>query len=231
MTVIYAVKRGRQTGLFTSWSDVYASVHKFPYACYKKFTSQEEAKQYLSSTNPSSSSSSSSHPNDTNESLLIPEIIETCRFCLNETSNSCILQMKTYKRKSETNQYNLIVNDQESKEKHISIPLRIQEKGITYIYLYAIMHYNGLIMAKYTSNSTNHSQQNIQVEYQLDESQYISSILSILKTYLPKKKLYYDTEPNRSIQNLLRILYIQFYMHSLWKDRWRFKYGPTVSTT
>ena len=43
----YAVKAGRQTGLFTSWDDCKAQVQGFSGAIYKSFPSLVEAQQYL----------------------------------------------------------------------------------------------------------------------------------------------------------------------------------------
>lgn len=43
----YAVKAGRQTGLFTSWDDCKAQVQGFSGAIYKSFPSLAEAQQYL----------------------------------------------------------------------------------------------------------------------------------------------------------------------------------------
>lgn len=43
----YAVRAGRQTGLFTSWEDCKAQVQGYSGAVYKSFTSLQEAQQYL----------------------------------------------------------------------------------------------------------------------------------------------------------------------------------------
>lgn len=43
----YAVQKGRQTGLFTSWEDCKAQVQGYSGAVYKSFTSLQEAQQYL----------------------------------------------------------------------------------------------------------------------------------------------------------------------------------------
>lgn len=43
----YAVKHGRNIGIFSSWEECSKSVHKYPAAVYKKFTSIEEAEAYL----------------------------------------------------------------------------------------------------------------------------------------------------------------------------------------
>ena len=40
---IYAVRKGRQTGLFTSWADCKKQVDAFPGARYKSFTDATEA--------------------------------------------------------------------------------------------------------------------------------------------------------------------------------------------
>lgn len=44
---IYAVKKGRTTGLFDNWEDCKKSVNGFPGAQYKSFLLMEEAKAYL----------------------------------------------------------------------------------------------------------------------------------------------------------------------------------------
>lgn len=45
---IYAVRQGRQTGLFTSWEDCKKQVDAFPGARYKSFTDATEAMRWLS---------------------------------------------------------------------------------------------------------------------------------------------------------------------------------------
>lgn len=44
----YAVKKGIQTGIFTSWEQCRASVHGYSGAVYKSFPSRQEAESYLS---------------------------------------------------------------------------------------------------------------------------------------------------------------------------------------
>lgn len=44
---VYAVKNGRQTGLFYSWDECKRMVHGFPGAVYKSFETQQEAEDYL----------------------------------------------------------------------------------------------------------------------------------------------------------------------------------------
>ena len=43
----YAVRRGRKTGIYTSWSDCQSQIHGFSGAEYKSFSSREEAEEYL----------------------------------------------------------------------------------------------------------------------------------------------------------------------------------------
>jgi ribonuclease HI len=43
----YAVRKGRQTGIFTNWQDCKAQVHQFPHAEYKSFATQSEAEAFL----------------------------------------------------------------------------------------------------------------------------------------------------------------------------------------
>lgn len=44
---IYAVKKGRQTGMFHTWDECRRMVHGFPGAVYKSFESEQEASDYL----------------------------------------------------------------------------------------------------------------------------------------------------------------------------------------
>lgn len=43
----YAVKKGRQTGLFYTWDECKSMVHGFPGAVYKSFETEQEAADYL----------------------------------------------------------------------------------------------------------------------------------------------------------------------------------------
>lgn len=52
----YAVKLGRQTGIFETWGEAEAQVKGFPNAKFKSFSSFEEAKSYLEDSNQSQSS-------------------------------------------------------------------------------------------------------------------------------------------------------------------------------
>lgn len=49
----YAVKKGRQTGLFYTWDECKSMVHGFPGAVYKSFETRQEADDYLNE-NPAS---------------------------------------------------------------------------------------------------------------------------------------------------------------------------------
>lgn len=44
---IYAVKKGRKTGIFTTWEACKASVNGYPGAQYKSFSTAEEAMRYI----------------------------------------------------------------------------------------------------------------------------------------------------------------------------------------
>ena len=44
---VYAVKRGKITGVFTNWEECKASVEGYPQAEYKGFASLSEAEAYL----------------------------------------------------------------------------------------------------------------------------------------------------------------------------------------
>lgn len=43
----YAVKKGRNTGIFTTWEECKASVSRYSGAQYKSFPTLEEAREYL----------------------------------------------------------------------------------------------------------------------------------------------------------------------------------------
>ena len=47
-TSYYAVKNGKNPGVYTTWSDCEAQVKGFPGAMYKKFSSYDEANEYIS---------------------------------------------------------------------------------------------------------------------------------------------------------------------------------------
>lgn len=51
MANFYAVKQGRETGIFSTWGECEKQVKGFKGAKYKKFKSEAEAKKYLSETN------------------------------------------------------------------------------------------------------------------------------------------------------------------------------------
>ncbi len=42
---VYAVKKGRQTGLFYNWDECRRMVHGFPGAVYKSFETKQEAEE------------------------------------------------------------------------------------------------------------------------------------------------------------------------------------------
>lgn len=54
---IYAVRKGKTTGIFYSWDECSASVNGYPGAEYKSFTTKEEANSYLGNSAPSSTES------------------------------------------------------------------------------------------------------------------------------------------------------------------------------
>ena len=43
----YAVRKGRKTGIFTTWDECRAQVHGFPCAEYKSFLTMEDAKGFM----------------------------------------------------------------------------------------------------------------------------------------------------------------------------------------
>lgn len=48
MAKYYAVKKGRKTGIFTTWAECQEQINGFSGAVYKSFPSEQEAKTYLS---------------------------------------------------------------------------------------------------------------------------------------------------------------------------------------
>jgi ribonuclease HI len=46
----YAVANGRNIGIFSSWSECFSSVHEFPNARFKKFTVEQDARGFLTSS-------------------------------------------------------------------------------------------------------------------------------------------------------------------------------------
>lgn len=54
--MFYAVRRGRRTGVFLSWSECKAQVDRFPAARFKKFATEDEAWAFVrSSSSPDGS--------------------------------------------------------------------------------------------------------------------------------------------------------------------------------
>lgn len=47
----YAIAKGKQTGIFTSWTEVQPLVNSFPGAIHKSFKLLQDAEQYLKSFN------------------------------------------------------------------------------------------------------------------------------------------------------------------------------------
>lgn len=47
---VYAVKKGRETGIFSTWEECKQKVHGFPGAQYKSFSTLKEAQDYLQGT-------------------------------------------------------------------------------------------------------------------------------------------------------------------------------------
>ena len=48
----YAVRKGRKTGIFTTWDECRAQVHGFPCAEYKSFPTMEGAKGFMAMSLP-----------------------------------------------------------------------------------------------------------------------------------------------------------------------------------
>ena len=47
---VYAVKKGRETGIFSTWEECKQKVHGYPGAQYKSFPTLKEAQDYLQGT-------------------------------------------------------------------------------------------------------------------------------------------------------------------------------------
>lgn len=58
----YAVKRGRKRGIFNSWKECSAQVHKYQGACFKKFNNKQEAELFVKSLKTDSKTSPGSSP-------------------------------------------------------------------------------------------------------------------------------------------------------------------------
>ena len=50
MAKVYAVKEGRETGIFKTWDECAKQVQKYPGAKFKSFKTIDEAKEYLGDT-------------------------------------------------------------------------------------------------------------------------------------------------------------------------------------
>ncbi|XP_056420085.1 ribonuclease H1-like isoform X2 [Hyla sarda] len=55
--MFYAVRRGRQPGVYNSWDECKDQVNRYPYARYKKFPTYEQALHFLRGSDNSSKSS------------------------------------------------------------------------------------------------------------------------------------------------------------------------------
>ncbi|CAG9989309.1 unnamed protein product [Clonostachys byssicola] len=51
--VFYAVYKGRQTGIFTSWAEASEQINGFSGHCHKKFKTEEEARRFVDRTHTS----------------------------------------------------------------------------------------------------------------------------------------------------------------------------------
>lgn len=58
----YAVKQGRQTGIFTTWDACKVQVHGYTGAVYKSFSSQQEAEAYLNGNQNNQAGASAEFP-------------------------------------------------------------------------------------------------------------------------------------------------------------------------
>lgn len=58
MAKVYAVRKGRETGLFTTWDDCKEQVSGFPGAEFKSFKTREEAERYLQEEKPTAADAS-----------------------------------------------------------------------------------------------------------------------------------------------------------------------------
>jgi len=56
----YAIKKGKKTGIYTSWNECKRNVHGYSGAVYKSFTSKTEAENYLKGSNGEKTNSKAS---------------------------------------------------------------------------------------------------------------------------------------------------------------------------
>jgi ribonuclease HI len=68
----YVVKKGRKPGIYQTWEECKVQVHEFPSPIYRKFTTEDEAKAFLASSqssNPSTKSTGKSSNSSTSSPL------------------------------------------------------------------------------------------------------------------------------------------------------------------
>nr|CAI6686381.1 BPK_HP1_G0044130.mRNA.1.CDS.1 [Saccharomyces cerevisiae] len=81
----YAVRKGRETGIYNTWNECKNQVDGYGGAIYKKFNSYEQAKSFLGQPNTTSNYGSSTHAEDKLVNLipLKSEFIEgICHFII-----------------------------------------------------------------------------------------------------------------------------------------------------
>ncbi|NXU58764.1 RNH1 Ribonuclease, partial [Turnix velox] len=80
--MFYAVRRGRQTGVYRTWAECQEQVNKFPSASFKKFASEKDAWAFVGQELPKAAASHSS-PAATQEKSSKREEPETKVLCCN----------------------------------------------------------------------------------------------------------------------------------------------------
>ena len=88
---IYAVRKGKTTGIFYSWDECSASVNGYPGAEYKSFTTKEEANSYLGNSAPSSTEDQKNTALDGTESTLTAYVDGSFDPSIGKYAFGCIL--------------------------------------------------------------------------------------------------------------------------------------------
>ncbi|XP_078005874.1 ribonuclease H1 isoform X3 [Phascolarctos cinereus] len=70
--MFYAVKRGRKTGVFPTWSECQAQVNRFPAARFKKFATEDEAWAFVRNTATPDRSTEQKKESDTEDLKVKP---------------------------------------------------------------------------------------------------------------------------------------------------------------
>ena len=90
---IYAVKKGKKTGLFYNWDECKAAVDGYPGAEYKGFLSEEEAREYLSGIECSKEKSVSDKKEESLQNQIIAYVDGSFDVKIGKYSFGCIIIM------------------------------------------------------------------------------------------------------------------------------------------